>query len=327
MKKKLLSLAMAAIMVLGLSTTAFAAVTTNADAPVVKVVTGDNAPSETYTFTVTGTGYTNTPSTVTTQPTIPDVTITTSTTNGVSSDALDLSNITEIGIYTYTITESVPTTKTAGITYDTTTYTLKVTAYIDDDGNLATDIAITDEDGNKVEAAEFKNIYTASTLTVTKNVTGNLGDTNKEFYFTVTFENKNAAITWVNAISASASGVTITANEDGLSYTFTLKSGASATFTNVPSGISYTVTESDYSEDGYTAYTTYVSKDSEDNVEGSEVEGTMDSDGEEVTITNEKDQTVDTGIILDSAPYIMILALVLLGAAYVISRRRLSDRY
>ncbi|MCD8116684.1 MAG: DUF5979 domain-containing protein, partial [Oscillospiraceae bacterium] len=315
--KKLLALVMALALCLSLGVCAFAdgedteveeevtsSVTTDANAPIVKVVTGDNAPSETYTFTVTGTSYTNTPSSVTTQPTIPDVTITTSTTEGAKSSALDLTNITEIGTYTYVIAEVTPTTKTAGITYDTTTYTLKVTAYYDADGTtLKKDIAITNASGEKVTAATFTNIYTANSLTVTKDVTGNLGDTTKEFSFTVTFANNNEAISWVNAItynSDTTGAASVVVN--GNTVTFTLSDSDSITFSNIPSGITYTVTEDSYTADGYTT------KIGENTT--STTTGTMAGEDVSVTVVNDKDQEVDTGITLDSLPYVLVLVAV-----------------
>lgn len=312
MKKKLLTLAMAAIMVMGLSTTAFATDTSTTET-VVKTVTGDSAPEQTYSFTVAAVDYENAPSTVKTQPevTIDDI-------SGEGSATLDLSEITEIGIYYYTISEDIPDVKVAGMTYDDTVYNLTVTAYMANEGAgpLTKAIAIYKNE-EKVESATFNNTYTANTLTVIKDVTGNLGDTTKEFEFTVTFTNKDTEnINWINAnaIGATASGVTITANSDG-SYTFKLKDGARAVFTNIPKGISYTVVENDANKDDYiTSYDEYD-------------DGTMDGKDVETTVTNKKEQSVATGINLDSLPYIMILAIVLLGATYVIIRRRVSDRY
>ena len=46
------------------------------------------------------------------------------------------------------------------------------------------------------------------------------------------------------------------------------------------------------------------------------------TDGSTITITNNKDAVPDTGVLLDSLPYVVILAVVVLGAALVIVRRR-----
>ena len=64
-------------------------------------------------------------------------------------------------------------------------------------------------------------------LVVTKEVTGDAADTDKQFEFNAVIGNDN--------------------------QTFTLKSGESKAFADIPVGTSYTITESDYSADGYTA--------------------------------------------------------------------------
>ena len=45
-------------------------------------------------------------------------------------------------------------------------------------------------------------------------------------------------------------------------------------------------------------------------------------DSDKVTFTNHKVTVPDTGVLLDSLPYVVILAVVVLGAALVIVRRR-----
>ena len=45
-------------------------------------------------------------------------------------------------------------------------------------------------------------------------------------------------------------------------------------------------------------------------------------DSDKVTFTNNKEAVPDTGVLLDSLPYVVILAVVVLGAALVIVRRR-----
>ena len=77
--------------------------------------------------------------------------------------------------------------------------------------------------------AEFTNTYTKYTgsLTVSKTVTGDGADTEKEFSFTLTV--------------------------DGSDRTFALKDGESVSFDNLRPGAAYTVTEDDYTGDGYVA--------------------------------------------------------------------------
>ena len=86
------------------------------------------------------------------------------------------------------------------------------------------------------------------------------------------------------------------------------------TFTNIPYGVTYTVEEADYTSDGYK--TTYALGDNNKKI---------DSASDSVDITNNKNNDkIDTGINLDSMPYIMILALVAVCAVVMFARKRFS---
>ena len=76
-------------------------------------------------------------------------------------------------------------------------------------------------------------------LTVSKTVAGNEADLEKEFSFTVTLDN--------SLINGLYGEMTFS---DGVA-TFTLKHDESKTAENLPTGVSYTVTETDYTADGY----------------------------------------------------------------------------
>lgn len=77
-------------------------------------------------------------------------------------------------------------------------------------------------------------------LTVSKTVTGNKGDTMKEFHFTVTLGD--------TGINGTFGEMTFA---DGVA-TFVLKHGESKTAVGLPAGITYTVTEAEADKDGYT---------------------------------------------------------------------------
>ena len=95
-----------------------------------------------------------------------------------------------------------------------------------------------DETAPKVAA--FTNTRdTFGALTVTKTVDGNAPVADAEFSFTVTLS--DATITGTYGEMSFENGVA----------TFTLKNGGSRTATGLPNGITYEVTEEDYSADGY----------------------------------------------------------------------------
>ena len=52
---------------------------------------------------------------------------------------------------------------------------------------------------------------------------------------------------------------------------------------------------------------------------------TIDSASDSVTITNEKEGEVDTGVVLNNMPYILDLAVLAAGVAVFIIRKRRED--
>lgn len=52
---------------------------------------------------------------------------------------------------------------------------------------------------------------------------------------------------------------------------------------------------------------------------------TIDSASDSVTITNEKEGEVDTGVVLNNMPYILVLAVLAAGVAVFIIRKRRED--
>ncbi len=335
MKKKLLSLALAAVMMMSLSATAFAATSNYEDGyvdeltvSVNKSTTAENgtAPSETLSFTVEEGSFTpyNNESTTATVPAIENFTI--DTTNGKGSATITLPTVdqfTALGTYTYTISETAGSQ--AGMAYDTTTYTMTISIILNDAGEKIRVVSIVntttngkvDEEDSSESAFGFTNTYTANSLSVKKLVAGNMADDSKEFSFTVTFANETDGKTWTEAIGHEEeqgdSSYEKETNDDGsVTYTFTLSDEDTVSFTNIPSGITYTVSED---PDGYTSSLT-----------NNTTSSTTTGEAVSITVTNTLDDEVPTGVNLDSLPYVMILAVVALGAVYVISRRRLSDK-
>ena len=144
-----------------------------------------------------------------------------------------------------------------------------------------------------------------------------MGDQSKEFNVTVTFA-APAGKTVKEAISYTEDGITKTISSDKwtngtASVVIALKHNETITFTNIPYDVTYTVTEADYTSDGYAA-AAYTYSDNTNKK--------IDSDKDTVTITNTKNGTIDTGISMDSLPYIVALALVLGFAVVMIARRR-----
>lgn len=100
-------------------------------------------------------------------------------------------------------------------------------------------------DENKPMVAAFTNTRdTYGDLVVTKTVAGNAASQTKEFTFTVTLS--DTTINGTFGDMTFANGVA----------TFTLKNGESKTASDLPHGITYEVTEADYTNDGYVTTST-----------------------------------------------------------------------
>lgn len=241
----------------------------------------------------------------------------------------DGKNFTAPGIYRYIITEesdAVPD----GVTNDApTTRTLDV--YVEYANSSEEQLEVThyvlhEETENNPNIAPkskgFTNTYTSYALTLEKTVTGNQGDRDQYFKFTVDITDAVKDTVYVVDLddadaTPSVDGAqqsTMTVGEDGtVSQVYYLKHGQSIVIRGLTAKTQYTVTEKSYSADGYT--TSYV-LDSERPVESNTTGAkTMGAADHTVTFTNNKTGVVPTGILLDVAPYLLLVAAALAGFA------------
>lgn len=324
--KKFISLLLALVMVLSLSTVALA---TAEEYPVDPATDADsvNIP---VTFTLVGAG------------TSPEVTFTLSQTtkqktDGEGTEVPDLGMITgalyttqdgatakgneknivvnlpvysSVGVYEYTLTPT--TVNLAGVEYRTATIKLVVTVINDDNGKIRVAAVHTETEEGAQKANGIAASYSAGTLKVTKTVTGNLGDKTKEFTFNVALAGDSSK-TYANPFTAKVNaGMDSERNVDismGETNSFTLKHGDTLTIENLPYGVTYTVTENDYTADGY-------------NTTKSGDNGTISAAEQTAAFTNNKDGNVDTGVMLDSLPYILVLAFVAVAGTALILKKR-----
>lgn len=242
-------------------------------------------------------------------------------------------NYTNVGTYYYKITENATTN--AGVTISTPTQ-MRVTVVNDEENGGVMIASVTfwkqaDSDmadgewKDKIDGTiAFENTYTANSLTLKKTVRGNMGDKNNDkFTFKVTLTGE-VGKTYAESYAVAGGSVneTTTVKVDGNPYNITIKHGEEITIANLPAGISYKVEE--VTSDGYTAYTSYGILES-DKVAGTVVEGTTSATAAEAAFTNVKDGTPDTGVILDNAPYILMLAVVAGGAMTLVIKKRREE--
>ena len=227
-------------------------------------------------------------------------------------DSIQLNTIARPDVKRDDQTEAVcPETKT---TADGTVYTFKGW-YTDENCTQKADFVNGTISADTTFYAKY--VPASANLTVTKTVTGKLGDTNKAFTFTITKDGKP-----VNNITEDNIEVSDGAQwlNDG-NGKFTLKDGATITFKNLPSG-EYKVVEDDYKGEKYeTSYV--VGSGTPEN--GREVSVTIGTDAKQIDFTNHRTLEPDLGVLLDTLPYIVILAVVAGGVALLMLRKHRKE--
>ena len=263
---------------------------------------------------------------------LPTFTANSSATSQNASISMQLPAYTKVGLYTYQVKEVDG--GTLGMTYDNTTYTLQVrVANKMVDGKIdstGAKVCYVTMKANGVKESSVKNTYNASNLTISKTVEGNMGDRDKEFDFKVTLK-VPAGKTLRSTINVPE-GSAITWTDEVGTVTFKLSHGESFTLMNLPYDIEYTVDEMNgttaLKQDDKINNTYQVSYDN--NKAGTI--GTGDgkiapTDGvinTEVTNTW-GDDNIDTGVILDNAPYMLMLAVVAGGAMMLVIKKRREE--
>ena len=216
-----------------------------------------------------------------------------------------LPNYDKVGVYQYTLKETPG--NLAGVTYDNTEYYLKVTV-INQDGQKVRVAALHKGSASGNKEGSLENTYTAGALEITKTVDGNLGDKTKYFEFTVKLTGMEES---AYADSYDVTGGSYTGNPTtiaiGTETTFKLKDGDTIKIANLPAGVRYEVTETEAE-----GYTTTKTADT----------GTIGGSVATAAFTNTKNGEVDTGIRLDSLPYLMMLAIAGAGLVVLVARKR-----
>ncbi|WP_033163861.1 DUF7601 domain-containing protein [Sharpea azabuensis] len=323
-RKSMTSFAVAGTMLFSAAAPAFAADTTTKDPlkptfkKVVDVQDVDTyQPAETFKFTVKGVDPTENEtrngmkvSTGTGTITAKDVTTDTAKNgNQTYTSAFDLSQLTftQPGIYKYEVKETSGTNK--DMTYDVSTRYLYVFVKRENgnvkvyDSELVQDATKSDTFTNKYGVDnEFKD------LTIKKEVTGVMGDTQKDWNFDLTLTSGSGRSTYV--VKQGNETKTLTS---GQTYEFTLKSGESIKVENLSTTDTYTVTEDESGQDNYVT-----------TGEVKEAKNMADEDVTE-TITNKRDEVTPTGIMMMYGPYALMVALAGALGLFVAKKHRAEE--
>lgn len=157
-------------------------------------------------------------------------------------------------------------------------------------------------------------------ITIGKTVTGNQGDKKAVFNFTVTVNGDSGEKYKV----VDKDGNVQKALTSGKPETYQLKHGETIKITGLTENDTYTVVETEANQNGYT--TTYTPGEGATRVndEGETIQAVA-KDGAQYTVTNDRDVTTPTGIVLSFAPYILLVALA--GVFGVLFLRRRKEEF
>lgn len=203
------------------------------------------------------------------------------------------------------------------------------------DGVEGTTGSVTMNKEHSNQSITFSNFYEKETadVTISKIVTGLLGDTHKDFAFRIT------GLDSMENVMIAKDGA-----ETAVTQEFTLKHNETVTLKNVPVGPVFAVVETLGTDSGYetkaTGYDTAVTdgatrtfyyklvlEDGQQKLVTCDAEGNTvkAQEGLAITVTNHCTLKPDTGVLLDTLPYIVILAVVAGGVALLMLRKHRKE--
>lgn len=337
--KKLISILLALVFVLSMATVTFAETPewngdyTASDPDtftIKKVYEAENDVSVAETLTLVSTPATGNPDT-------PNLTFGSLAVSGASTDiTVNVPSYDTAGEYNYTITETVGNTAGVGYATDVSIKVKVLVAYDNvnhklvignptagDNTGITYYIVKETVNGNDVKLDTFKNTFNCGSFTVAKNVEGNMANETDEFEIKVTLTSAQPIGTTVTLAGTEVTPTQWTKNDNGTwTYTHTgyyTEKGGAKTFSDIPVGVTVTVEETttggkvgNYTLKGYTingaSGNTWTVDDTTDGV---------------FVVTNEYDTSVNTGIVLDSMPYFVMLAVACTGMFLLVSKKRM----
>lgn len=249
----------------------------------------------------------------------------TTVTAGTTSISINGSKFTAPGIYRYVVKETAGSYE--GVAYSTETKYFDV--YVNSNNEVYSYTFTDMAEPRKKDDGVFINEYgvgdsddTLHNLTVKKNVAGNQGNTAQEFSFTI----------GVTGVTGEKYYVILKDKDNQQTGSITLVSGNTATIslsheeTAVIYGLSasdsYTVEETDYSADGYNTTITIdgVVAEADDVKEGQTTQKDVT-----VKFTNKKEVTTPTGLVMDIAPYLLMVVAAAVLAVVFLRKRRIAE--
>lgn len=232
-----------------------------------------------------------------------------------------IGTFTKPGVYRFVINET--NSNLPGVTYDSEpTRYLDVFVVANDNNelsvngcvlrNAATDIGTNGEyvEDPDVKSSGYINTLTQHDFDFSKTISGNQGDKNKRFKFTLNITGANPGTYPINANDVTGNPTSITVGTNGTATgEYSLTDGSTVKVIGLNKGAVCTVTED---PDDYTA--THSLDSGEENSGPSQGAVTLDSD-HSVAFTNTRNGIIPTGIIMTIAPF--AIGICVFGAVFI----------
>ncbi len=313
------------VMSLGINTSN-AAVTiannaTNRTVPITRNVTGvTNKVNNTFGYTITPDTTYNGDKTVTNYPTTLSIPFTNVTpTSGTATQTVNLdfagTTFSAVGDYRFKIKETSSTDENQ-YPKDTAEYYLYVSVrYADDNGTMVATVATQgiknstndENNGGTKTAVVFTSQAQLTYITISKTVTGNMGDRNKYFEVPVTITGATGETYTVSGGSFQNNPTTVASGTQAtikIKHGETITIGKSGDIKQIPIGADYTV-----AENAETNYTTQIDAANQSSVSKETVSNPASN---HTSIVNNYELSVLTGVFFSIMPYIILALFVLL---------------
>lgn len=224
------------------------------------------------------------------------------------------------GVYHYIVKEVAPQTGYEGITYDTTERDLYVYV-VTENGVKKVSHVLMVKNGENAKNGAIVNDYgkthdTTHDVTITKKLAGDAAyDLENGFSFTVK----------VTGADGENYKIVVDGKEDtlvsGTVKTITLRANKSATIYGLTETDKVEVTEADYTSEGFSTSYAYTGTKAITGESGVNVT----DDNAKITVTNTKNNTSPTGVIMTIAPYALMVVLAGAFAVVFLSRRNRAE--
>lgn len=230
---------------------------------------------------------------------------------------------TKVGDYRFTVAETSSTDSTV-YPLDSQTYTIVVQVKNELDANdvptgnlIATlvsqaeyTVSGTDHKGD----IKFESDEPPTSFTISKSVTGDLADKDEYFEFCLLIDGLTGATYTVTGAHSTDGTNTVNSSTYTVDSTDTiyLKHGQTVTISNVPEG-----TEYDIEEQGAVNYETYIDGSSTDSKSAPTKKVTSANTNDNTSFVNNYEQVTLTGVFINVAPYIIVVAIAVLGIIFI----------